>query len=41
MKKKLTIIVGVSVILVAFAFFGYAVITSAVDSEAKNKTLVE
>ncbi len=41
MKKKIGIIIGFAVILLAFGFLGYAVIVSAMDTVAKDKTLVE
>ena len=41
MKKKIGIIIGFAIILLAFGFLGYAVIVSAMDTVAKDKTLVE
>lgn len=41
MKKKAGIIAGFAIILAAFGVLGYAVIASALDTAAKDKTLVE
>ena len=41
MKKKVGIIAGFAIILAAFGILGYAVISSALDTAAKDKTLVE
>lgn len=41
MKKKIGIIAGIAIILAALGLFGYAIIVSAIETAAKDKTLIE